>query len=443
MLRRELIAMAGAAAGFGLQSAAAQVAPPAGYGTPVSLVPFGAEVFAQRRKRVMEALKTGVAVIYGAKSLDPANALELATQQEDNFAWLTGIVDEPGAVLVLAPEARTVREFLYLPSREPEAERWNVERLPLGAEIERRTGFERVARLSALEGAVTGLAHRYKELRFLGPIVSPSAPLPPALELYSKIGPRVPGTKTVDDSDLMASLRIVKEPRELALMRKAMDATRAGHLAAMRSVKPGMTERDLKLILEAAFRTAGGQGLAYESIVGAGRNAASLHYTAGGGVIRDGDLILIDAAASVGGYACDVTRTFPANGKFTAKQRQVYEVVLAAQEAAMARCKAGAYLEDMTNAAKDVIRKAGHIDDFYHGLSHFVGVDVHDAGDNSKPLPAGAVITIEPGVYVQAENFGIRIEDQFLITETGCERMSVGVPRTVAEIEAAMAGRAR
>jgi Xaa-Pro aminopeptidase len=259
--------------------------------------------------------------------------------------------------------------------------------------------------------------------------------------LYGKVSQRVPGARTVDETALLPSMRIVKEPRELALMRKAVDATRAGHLAAMRAVRPGMTERALKEIMEAAFRAAGGKGLAYHSIVASGRNAASLHYRGGNGVIAAGDLILIDAAASVGGYACDVTRTFPADGRFTAEQRTTYEVVLAAQEAAAGKLRAGAYYEDVDAAARDVIRKAGHADDFYHGVGHLVGTEVHDAGDTSKPLPAGAVITVEPGIYVQAQNYGIRIEDQYLIGASGAERMSVGIPRTVAEIEAYMAGR--
>jgi Xaa-Pro aminopeptidase len=438
MLRRSLL---GAALAAGAVPAFAQVRAPDGYGAPAGTRPFGPDVFRERRATLMAQMKGGIAVIYGATELAPSGALELATQQNDDFAYLTGIVDEPGAVLVLAPGERTVREFLLLPSRDLEVERWEVERLPLGAELERRTGFTRVSRTSGLGGLVTSLAQRHKELHFLGPVVSPSAPVPAVLELYGKIAQRVPGAHTVDSTALLPAMRIVKEPRELALMRKAMDATRAGHLAAMRAAKPGATERDVKAVLEAAFRANGGTGLAYESIVGAGRNAASLHYTGGDGRIRPGSLMLIDAAASVGGYACDVTRTFPVDGRFTADQRRLYNIVLAAHEAAVARLRAGAYYEDVSEAAREVVRRAGHIDDLYHGVGHFVGVDVHDAGDQSKPLPAGAVITIEPGIYVQAENYGIRIEDQYLITAAGAERMSVGIPRTVEEIEAHMARR--
>jgi Xaa-Pro aminopeptidase len=417
----------------------AQVLPPPGYGRPSGTFPFEPEVFRQRRARVLAALKTGVAVLYGAEPIHTSAAVGPRFQQDPDFAWLTGIVEEPGAILILAPAERQHREILLLPSRNPEVERWDVERLPLGSELERRSGFERVGRTSELGGLVTGLAARHKELRFLGPVVQPTAPVPPALDLYGRVSQRVPGTRITDDSRLLPSMRIVKEPRELDQMRRAIAATRRGHLAAMRQVRPGWTERQLRDLVEAEFRAGGGQELGYESIVASGRNAASLHYTGGGGVIRPGSLILIDAGASVGGYASDVTRTFPVDGRFTPEQRRTYELVLAAQEAAASRLRAGVYFADLSEAAKQVFRQAGRIDDFYHGLGHLVGLHVHDAGDLSQPLPAGAVITIEPGLYVQSENYGVRIEDQYLVTATGAERMSTGIPRTVAEIESFMA----
>jgi Xaa-Pro aminopeptidase len=439
--RRSLLA----GAVFSLTIAAkarAQVFPPAGYGSPQGTSPFPPEVFRQRRQRVMDELKTGVAVVFGADEIETSAAVEPPFQQDGDFAWLTGIVDAPGAILVLAPEERDYKEFLLLPSRDPEAERWGVERLPLGAEIERRTGFRRVVRTGQLGQLLVNLAERHKELRFLGPLTSATAPAPRALELYGKVTSHVPGVKITDDSALLPRLRFVKEPRELEQMRLAMAATRRGHLAAMRQVRPGWTERQLRDLVEAEFRAGGGQGLAYDSIVGSGRNAASLHYAEAAGTVHAGDLILIDAAASVGGYATDVTRTFPANGKYTAEQRAVYDLVLQAQEAAMARLKAGVYYEELSEAAKTVFRRAGRIDDFYHGLGHPVGLDVHDPGDLTQPLPAGAVITIEPGLYVQSAGYGIRIEDDFLITPTGFERLSAGIPRTADEIEACMAGKA-
>ena len=236
-------------------------------------------------------------------------------------------------------------------------------------------------------------------------------------------------------------MRRLTQPRAREWLNQAMVATRAGNRAGMKAGKPGMTERQLRRVLEEGFANAGGTGLAYNSIVAAGRNAASLHYVVETGPIRDGDLVLIDAAAAVDGYACDVTRTFPANGRFTAAQRADYELVLAAQAAAEATLKAGVSYDVFEDAAKQVFRRAGRIDDFIHGLGHYVGLDVHDPFDRSRPIPAGAVITIEPGLYTQSANQGIRIEDQYLVTATGSERMSAGIPRSISEIEAAMRGK--
>lgn len=417
----------------------AQAIPPAGFGAPIATTPFTPDVYRARRAKLMEAMKDGVAVIYGADPVASDAPVAPAFYQDGDFAWLTGILDEPGAILVLAPAERSFREYLLLPARTPEAERWDVERLPLGAEIERRTGFAKVSRTGALGTLVTALASRSKLLHFMGPIVSASAPAPKALDLYGKVMGRVPGVSIKDDSGLIPALRLVKEPRELDLIRKATDATAQGHIAAMKGVRPDMTEGELKAILENGFRAGGGTGLSYDSIVGTGRNAASLHYTRGDGVIGANDLVLIDAAASVGRYASDITRTFPASGRFTAEQRANYELVLAAQAAAVARLKAGVFYEDLQEAAKDVFRKAGRIDEFSHGLGHFVGLDVHDAGDYAKPLPAGAVITMEPGLYSHVRNTGVRIEDLYLVTATGNERLSEAIPRTVEEIEAVMA----
>lgn len=439
LTRRSLLAGAAAATASLSISIRAQVLPPQGFATPSGTFPFGPEVYRERRARLMATLKDGVAVIHGAERDRTSGPVSPPFHQSGDFAWLTGIVDEPGAVLVLAPAERTYREFLLLPSRDVETERWDVERLPLGSLIEQRTGIQRVRRTSGLDGLVTQLAARSRTLHFMGPITSASAPVPPAMELYGRVMSHVPGCTMKDQSALLPALRTVKEPRELELMRKALAATQAGHLAAMKAVRPGMTERQLTAVLEDGFRQGGGEGLSYDSIVATGRNAASLHYAHGNSAIGAQDLVLIDAAASVGTYACDITRTFPASGKFTAQQRADYELVMAAQDAAAKLLKPGVIHEDMTEAASAVFRKAGRIDEFTHGLGHFVGLDVHDAGDYAKPIPAGAVITIEPGLYNQQMNQGIRIEDLYLVTASGCERLSTGIPRTVAEIEAFMA----
>lgn len=439
MISRRIL-LAGIAATGAALPLRAQVFPPRGYGAPAGTFPFAPEVFSERRQKIMAKLGGGMAVVFGASQVATAGAVEPPFSQDPDFAWLTGITDEPDAVLVLVPGERDIREVLLLPSRNPEAERWNHERMPLGAELERRTGFAQVLRVGGLGRLVSELAGRHKELHFLGPVVGPDTPMPKVLELYGKITQRIPGLKTTDSSKLLAGLRIVKEARELEMIRKAVAATTRGHLAGMRSVRPGWTEGRLKDVIEEGFEEGGGQGLGYDSIVAAGRNAYSLHYTGGRGPIQSGEMILVDAGASVGGYASDITRTYPADGRFTPGQRKNYELVLEAQQAAAAKLRAGAYFHDLSEAAKDVFRRAGRIDHFTHGLGHHVGLHVHDAADYSKPIPAGAVLTIEPGLYVQEENYGIRIEDMYLVTANGAERMSTGIPRSVAEIELFMRG---
>jgi Xaa-Pro aminopeptidase len=236
-------------------------------------------------------------------------------------------------------------------------------------------------------------------------------------------------------------MRIVKEAREIQAIRGAIAATHRGMLAAMRAARPGMREWELKNIIENEFRAAGARGIAFSSIVATGRNSAILHYTGGDTIIREGDLILLDIGAQVDFYAADITRTFPVSGRFNPEQRRVYETVLAAQEAAAAKLRAGVVYEDLNKTAIDVIRRAGHGDDFIHGLGHFIGLDVHDAGNLAAPLPVGSTLTIEPGIYVPQRGFGVRIEDDYLVTATGSEHMSRAVPRTVAEVEAAVGSR--
>lgn len=417
--RRRLlgIAAAVAASSTALGRAAAAVAPADdGDGAPAATSPFGPEVYRERRVALMKLMKGGIAVVYGAAEIDPANP---SARQDSDFSYLTGIQDEAGAILVLAPAERTTREFLLLTPRNPEGGRWDGVRLPLGQSARARTGFDALMRTSALSWLVTGLASRSGELHYLGPIVSLTAPVPPVLELYGKIAARAPGARVVNSHNLIRTMRMVKEPRELALIRRAIAATEGGLLAAMRQARVGMLEAELRDILEAGFRAAGARSLAFPSIVGTGRSAAVLHYTGSAQIIRAGDLVLCDVGAEVGGYAADITRTFPVSGTFSVEQRAVYETVLKAQEAGMRALKAGVVYEDVNRSARDLLEAAGHRDDFWHGLGHFVGLEVHDAGDYAMPLPVDSVVTIEPGIYLPERGLGVRIEDDYLVTASG------------------------
>jgi Xaa-Pro aminopeptidase len=403
------------------------------FGSPAGTSPFSPEVYRERRQRLMAQMKTGVGVVYAAAAVDQTAPV---AGQDSDFSYLTGIQDEAGAALVLAPTERLYREFLFLAPRNPEEERYEGVRLALNQNLRDRTGFERLSRTNRLGRNVVDLASRSGELHYFGPLADPEAPVPPALELYGKVAARVPGTRIVDSHDLIRRMRMVKEPRELALIRQAIAATERGLRAGIRAARPGMTEFQLRTIVEAEFRAAGARGLAFPSIVGTGPNSAVLHYTGSDAVIRAGDVILCDVGAAVGGYAADITRTFPVDGRFTPEQRQIYDVVLKAQETALTLLRAGAVYEDVQESARGVIRAAGHIDDFWHGLGHFVGLEVHDAGNYAAPLPAGAVVTVEPGIYLPERGFGIRIEDDYLVTPSGWEHLSAGVPRRPDEIEA-------
>ncbi len=443
MLNRRTFIASAAASGLlsGTAQAPAQAQAQRGYGYPAGTRPFGPDVYRERRRRLMERMKGGVAVLYGPASVDRSATAAPIDRAGSDFAYLTGIVDDAGAALILAPGERTYREFLFLPAVDPEYDRWEGTRLLLGGELRRRTGFEKVARMALLGPTLAQIAARAGELRYIGPLASPDAAVPRELDLYGRVSARVPGTRIVNNHGLVHAMRLVKEPRELDLMRRAIAATDRGMRAAMRAARPGMKEFELKAIIESEFRAAGARRLAFPSIVGVARNSAVLHYLGGDNEIRAGDLILADIGAEYDHYAADITRTFPVDGRFTPEQRTVYETVLRAQEAAAARLRAGAVYEDLQKAATDVIERAGHRDDFWHGLGHFVGLDVHDVGDYAQPVPAGAVLTIEPGIYLPNRDFGVRIEDEYLVTASGNEHLSRAVPRTVAEIEAVMANR--
>lgn len=429
MHRRALLgSLAGASATLGQASAQENV-----YATPGPPQPFPPEVFRERRRRLMDQIRGGVAVIYSATTLE-------GDGQDPNFLYLTGIADEVNAALVLAPEERINKETLFLANRDIESERWEGARMPLGSDVERITGIGNVSRMSGLGGQVTGMASRAGKLFFMGPLAGPNAPVPRALELYRNIQTRVPGVSIEQSAMMIPYMREVKEAREVEKIRRAITATERGHRAAMRRARVGMHEYDVKDIIEFEFRAEGARGMAFPSIVGAGRNSAVLHYPLDTNTIQAGDMVLCDLGAKYDYYCADITRTFPISGRFNDEQRRIYELVLQAQEAAFRVARPGVHYSALQDAADAVFRAAGLIDSFWHGLGHFVGLEVHDAGDYNRPLPVGACFTIEPGLYLPDRGFGVRIEDMYLITRNGCEHMTASVPRTVAEVEAWIAG---
>ena len=231
-------------------------------------------------------------------------------------------------------------------------------------------------------------------------------------------------------------------------MRKAVDISVLGHIAAMQAARPGMWEYEIEAALEAGFRRNGADRVGYPSIVGSGPNTTTLHYDVNRRQTRDGDLVVVDAGAEWGQYTADVTRTFPVNGKFTPRQKAIYDLVLATQQAAFDSTRPGTTIERLNRIAKDYIRAhsgtlCGVPCDAYfiHGLSHGLGMEVHDVGDYRTPLKQGMVFTIEPGIYLPQEAVGVRIEDDVLVTATGAEWLSAKAPKTTAEIERLMGRR--
>jgi Xaa-Pro aminopeptidase len=281
----------------------------------------------------------------------------------------------------------------------------------------------------------------------------------------------------VNVSPALAALRQIKTPYEQTVLTRSVEISSEAHLAGMKAARPGRFEYEVEAAIEQVYLANGAMSPGYPSIVGSGPNATILHYNASNRRMEDGDLLLVDAAANFQGLTGDITRTYPVNGKFTDAQREIYGIVLAAQEAAMAAARAGNRTLDIEQAARDVVKpalpKLGLITDaagdqfrtwYTHGICHWIGMDVHDVGDYKKPLAPGMTFTIEPGLYIRPaalenlpdtpenrafiekvkpaverfKNIGVRIEDSFLLTDGGLVNLSQKTPRTVADIERVM-----
>jgi len=264
-----------------------------------------------------------------------------------------------------------------------------------------------------------------------------------------------PSVTVKDIRSNISDLRVVKSPTEVALLRQAIDLSDDAHLDAMKMVRPGAWEYQIAAKMVETHAMGGSEAEAYAPIVGAGPNSTVLHYDKLSRKIEDGDIVVLDVGAQYSGYAADITRTLPANGKFTPRQREIYEIVLGAQEAALKAIKPGMDMcrkgnKSVYKIAYDYIDSHGKDQHgkslgqyFIHGLGHNIGLDVHDPGDTCRPLAPGMVVTVEPGIYIPEENLGVRIEDDVLITESGSELLSRKLPRNPDEIEKIMAESAK
>ncbi|MBC7783934.1 MAG: aminopeptidase P family protein [Burkholderiales bacterium] len=394
--------------------------------------------YQKRRESLQKQLKGAVAVVYAGEHAAPAVG---KWRGDANFIYLTGIDNEPGAALLFDPtnENPNRRITLFLRPSNIEMERWDGYRDQIGSALKDRYGFKgfgSIMRTTSLPAMLTGALRRAKQAACLHPFAVYPANVSPDLNAFQQVSQRIPGVKIEDRTQDLVIMRAIKSPAEIALLERAADITVAAYREAIKYIKPGLNESQVQLALETIYKQQGGD-IGYGTIVGSGINGTVLHYIANDQPLKDGDLLVIDSAASFGGYVSDITRTFPVSGKFTPDQRELYEVVLKAELAAIKAARPGATFYEVDSAARNVIEKAGLGDAFIHAIGHPLGLVVHDVVPD-HPIKPNMVITIEPGIYLPDRKIGIRIEDDLVITKTGNRNITSGVPKTVKEIEAAM-----
>jgi Xaa-Pro aminopeptidase len=393
--------------------------------------------YAARRARLLTLLKNEVAVVHAGEAGDH---LLGHWRPNPDFEYLTGIRDEAGAVLLLDPTApnEAHRAVLFLRPLDPELERWDGHRETISSTLRGNYGFQLIHRLPRLGMMLGPAAKRAKRLACLHQFAEFNQPISADLALFQQLAERIPNLAISDRTAVLPKMRSVKSKSEQAMVRHACDITAIGFADVLRTMRAGMNEFEVQEALEHAYRAKGSRGPAYNTIVGGGFNATVLHYGANDQKLKKGDLVVIDSGADFGGYAADVTRTLPVGGTFTKRAKEIYSIVLKSLDAATKAAKPGCTFAQLDKAARTIITDAGHGDRFIHGIGHHLGLEVHDASPPG-PLKVGAIITIEPGIYLPEENLGVRIEDDILITAKGPVILTKKIPKSVAAIERAMA----
>jgi|HubBroStandDraft_1064217.scaffolds.fasta_scaffold24843_2 Xaa-Pro aminopeptidase len=383
--------------------------------------------------------------------------------QEDNFYYLTGHNEEEAGLIIL-PTARSSQgagptaswdgpqEMLFLPPKNPAKEKWNGLRMsPSDPGIQARTGFASVLPFPEMRATLEKLAKLYPTIYTVLPYEKENGGYPHEKEIVDWIHLVDPQAKLRDIRTNIDALRQIKSPGEIAFLTQAIELSLDAHFAAMRMMRPGLHEYEIAAKMVEVHAMGGSEAEGYAPIVGAGPNSTALHYDKLARKIEGGDIVVLDVGAQYSGYSADITRTLPANGKFTPRQREIYEIVLGAQNAALAAIKPG--MDYCQRGSKSIFKIAydyinSHGKDlhgkplgqyFIHGLGHDIGLDVHDPGEYCKSLEPGMVVTVEPGIYIPEEDLGVRIEDDILITPTGYKFLSERLPRDPSEIEKIMA----
>lgn len=382
-------------------------------------------------------------------------------RQENNFYYLSGVTT-PGAGLLIAPAAeaqgetpaRAYIEILFLPPRNLRLEKY--EGPQLGADdpdAPRQTGFDRVEEMGKLPEDVAKLLANQRPVVYTE--MASQANTPASADMLGFLRHSNATIFFQDVGPMLSSLRTVKDAGEIALIRKAVDASVAAHLAAMKATKPNVKEYEISALMQYEWTRRGCERPSYAPIVGSGHNSTVLHYSEDTNTMKAGDVVVIDAAAEYSMYAADITRTLPISGHFTARQKEIYDIVLGAQEAAMAAFQSGKSMlvgdgeNSLNKVARDYIKTHGKdlhgqpLDQYFiHGLGHYLGLNVHDPGDYKVPLGPGMAFTIEPGIYIPEENIGVRIEDDYAVDQDGkLIKVSAALPSKAEDVERAMAAK--
>ncbi|HEX8637545.1 MAG TPA: Xaa-Pro aminopeptidase [Pyrinomonadaceae bacterium] len=429
----------------------------------------------QQLKDFIEAIgKDSVAIIPAAHEVTRSYDTEYKFHQDPDFFYLTGF-PEPDAVAVIAPANKKNPFTLFVRPRDPLMETWygrreGVEGAMKNYAATKALPIEKFAtELPKLLNGSEKLYYRFgvdskldqQILQYL------------SAQRFRRLKTAYPPHTIVDPTVLIHEMRLHKTEEEVALMQKAADIAAEAHVLAMKSARPGMNESNIEAIIEHHFRMNGAAGVSYTSIVGGGANATILHYVENNHELKDGDLLLVDAGAHYQGYASDITRTFPVNGRFTKAQREVYDAVLEVEIACLEFTRKGntikqrqdLSIEMLTEGLKklgilkgdtqDLIKNKKYEKYYMHGVGHYLGLDVHDAGryftdaqaKNSRPFEPGMVLTVEPGLYIPPDDadapekyrgIGIRIEDDVLVTEDGNVNLTAKCPKQAEEIEELM-----
>ncbi len=429
--------------------------------------------YARRRQHLMQAMEPGsIAILASAQELVRSRDTHFMFRQDSDFHYLTGF-PEPNAVMALIPGREHGEFVLFCNEKDPEQETWHGRRF--GPEAAKEVfGADDAFPIDDIDDILPGMMegrHRiYYELGKNNELDHQIMGWVNKIRAMVKKGAQPPG-EFIDLRHALHDMRLFKSAAEIKLMRKSSQIAADAHIRAMKACKPGMTELDIEAELHYEFARQGARFPAYSSIVAGGDNACILHYTENCDKLKNGDMLLIDAGAEYQMYASDITRTFPVNGKFTKVQKQLYDWVLKAQLAAIETIRPGNHWMQPHEAAvrvltegmlelgllkgdfETLIEQEAYKRFYMHKTGHWIGLDVHDVGDYSiegqpRVLEPGMVMTVEPGLYIPADatdvdakfrGIGIRIEDDVLVTESGYDVLTEGVPKTTEEIEALMA----